>query len=63
MNEVSYDVNFIKQEKVSQDYDEAKISKYYQENKTHFKDAEGKILPQENAKDAVIAEKLLKIKR
>jgi len=56
MTEVSYEVNYIKQEKVSQTYEEAKISKYYQENKTHFKDSEGKILSLENAKDAVVAE-------
>ena len=56
MTEVSYEVNYVKQEKVSQTYEEAKISKHYSENKTHFKDSEGKILPLGNAKDAVVAE-------
>jgi len=56
MTEGSYEVNFIKQEQVTATYDETKISKHYSENKTHFKDSDGKILPLENAKDAVIAE-------
>jgi len=56
MTDVSYEVNYIKQEKITQTYEEAKISKHYQENKTHFKDSEGKILSLENAKDAVVAE-------
>jgi len=56
MTEVSYEVDYIKQKKVTQSYDEAEISKYYQENKTHFKDSEGKILSLEDAKDAVVAE-------
>ncbi len=56
MTEVSYEVNYIKQEKITQTYEEAKLSKYYQENKTHFKDSEGKILSLENAKDAVVTE-------
>lgn len=56
MSEVSYDVNFVKQEKVTQTYEESKISEYYSENKTHFKDSEGKILTLTNAKDAVVAE-------
>lgn len=54
MTEVSYELNFIKQEKVTGQYEESKVSKYYQENKTKFKDSEGKILTIENAKDAVI---------
>jgi len=56
MTEVSYEVNYIKQESISKDYDKAKISKHYQDNKSHFKDSEGKILSQENAKDAVLKE-------
>ena len=56
MTEVSYEVDYIKQKKVTQSYDEAEISKHYQENKTHFKDSEGKILSLEDAKDAVVAE-------
>lgn len=56
MNEVSYNVRFIKQEPVVATYDDAKISSHYQDNKTHFKDKNGKILPLEQAKDAVVAE-------
>jgi peptidyl-prolyl cis-trans isomerase D len=56
MTEVSYDVRAIHQEKVTASYDEAKLSEYYNDNKTHFKDAEEKIIPFENAKDAITAE-------
>ena len=56
MSEVSYNVKYIKQEKVSKEYDDAKISQHYAKNKNHFKDADGKILDLENAKDKVIAE-------
>jgi peptidyl-prolyl cis-trans isomerase D len=56
MTDVSYEINFVKQAPVSKNYDDATISKYYQENKTHFRDSEGKILPLENAKDAVVKE-------
>ncbi|MDO8455037.1 MAG: SurA N-terminal domain-containing protein [Sulfurimonas sp.] len=55
MSEVTYDVKFIKQNKVSQKYDEAKINEYYEQNKANFKDKDGKILALENAKEAVIA--------
>jgi len=54
MSEVSYELNFLKQEKVIKEHEESKISKYYQENKIKFKDSEGKILSLEKAKDAVI---------
>ena len=54
MSEVSYELNFVKQAKITGKYEESKISKYYQENKTKFKDSEGKILTIENAKDAII---------
>ncbi len=56
MNEKSFQVKFIKQSPVSATYDEATISKYYQENKTHFKDSEGKILELSNAKDSIVKE-------
>ena len=56
MTEVQYDVKYIKQEKVTKDYDDAKISSHYSDNKTHFKDTDGKILSLENAKEAVLAE-------
>ena len=53
MSEVSYDVKYIKQEKVSKEYDDAKLSQHYNSNKAHFKDSEGKILPLELAKEKV----------
>ena len=56
MTEVSYDVNYIKQAKVSKEYDEAVISEYYNDNKTHFKDSEGKILNPTEANYKVIQE-------
>ncbi|MDH4944207.1 peptidylprolyl isomerase [Sulfurimonas sp. C5] len=56
MTDVSYDIKFIKQEAVTDTYDEATISKYYEENKTHFKDKEGKLLELAQAKDAVVTE-------
>jgi len=56
MSEVSYEVKYMKQEKVSKTYDDAKIKQHYSDNKTHFKDNEGKILPLEQAKEAVVAE-------
>lgn len=56
MSEVSYEVKFIKQDKISDKYDEAKINEHYLANKTHFKDSEGKILPLEDARVSVIDE-------
>ncbi len=56
MSEISYDIKFIKQPKISQEYDEATISQYYNDNKTNFKDEEGKILPLDAAMDKVKAE-------
>lgn len=56
MTEVSYEVNYIKQTKVSQENNETKINEHYSQNKNHYKDEEGKIIPLEDAKDIVIAE-------
>jgi len=56
MNDISYDVKFIKQEKISLSFDDAKISEYYNDNKTHFKDTDGKILGLDKAKQNVITE-------
>ena len=53
MTEVSYDVKFITQVNISKEYNEAELSQYYNDNKTHFKDAEGKILALENAKEKI----------
>ncbi len=54
MTEVSYELNYIKQAKIMDTHEEAKISKYYQENKNRFKDSDGKILSLENAKEMVV---------
>ncbi len=56
MTEVSHEVKYIKQTKISNHYSEEKITEYYSENKTHFKDNEGKILPQEAARESIIAQ-------
>jgi len=56
MTEVSYEVKYIKQTPLNESYDDAKIAEYYANNKTHFKNAEGKIIPLESAKLAVIQE-------
>ena len=53
MTEISYDIKYIKQAKVSKEYDETALSDYYNENKLHFKDADGKILPLDAAKDKI----------
>jgi peptidyl-prolyl cis-trans isomerase D len=56
MSEVSYDLTYIKQEKVTKEYDDSKIHEYYVNNKNHFKNKDGKILTEDKAKDAVIVE-------
>jgi len=56
MTPISYEVAVIKQAKVSKTYKDEKIEERYKQNKTHFKDKDGKILPLEKAKDAVIEE-------
>jgi len=56
MSEVSYDVKYLTQASVTAEYDEAKISAHYSDNRTHFKGQDGKILPLSQAKESVIAE-------
>jgi peptidyl-prolyl cis-trans isomerase D len=56
MSEVSYEIKYIKQTPVDENYDDATISKYYNENRTHFKDSEGKIVTLESAKNMVTEE-------
>lgn len=53
MREASYDVKFIKQPKISKEYDEAALQEYYNENKADFKDAEGKIVAFEESKNKI----------
>ena len=54
--DVTYELKVIKQAPVSKTYDDVKISSHYADNKTHFKAEDGKILPLEKVKSAVIAE-------
>ena len=56
MSEVSYEVKYITQEQVKDSYTDDKISKHYNENRTHFKDKEGKILSLDLAKEFVTKE-------
>ncbi len=53
MSEVSYDVKYIKQPKVTKEHDEALLAEHYNENKANFKDSEGKILALEAAKEKI----------
>ncbi|MCK9492244.1 MAG: SurA N-terminal domain-containing protein [Sulfurimonas sp.] len=55
MSEVMYEVKFIKQSRISGKYEDQEIEEYYNDNKTHLKDSDGKILPLEGAKASVIA--------
>lgn len=54
--EVGYEIHYITQAPVTKEYTQEQTLKYYTENKTHFKDKEGKILPLEQVKDKVIAQ-------
>ena len=56
MTDVSYEVKYITQDQVFKEYDEKKTTDYYNDNKTHFKDAQGKILSLEKAKGLVVKE-------
>lgn len=56
MNEVTYEVKYIKQSRLSNKYEDAKIKEHYLANKTHFKDVDGKLLPLEGARASVINE-------
>ena len=56
MSEVTYEVNFIKQAKLSKVFDESKINEYYKENRTHFKNKEGKVMPLADAKEKILKE-------
>jgi len=56
MSEVSYEVKFIKQPKLSLEFDDAAISGHYEDNKLNFKDSDGKILSLEDARSMVISE-------
>ncbi|WP_457744793.1 peptidylprolyl isomerase [Sulfurimonas sp.] len=56
MSDVVYQVKYIKQTPIHAQYSDKKIKQYYQDNRTHFKAKDAKILPLEKAKDKVIDE-------
>ena len=56
MSEITYEIKYIKQSKLSNTYEESKLVSHYNDNKTHFKGEDGKILPIEDAKDMVTKE-------
>ena len=56
MSDVVYEVNFIKIAPITKEFSDAEIAKYYNENKTHFRTNEGKILSLADAKEKVLNE-------
>ncbi len=56
MSDVSYEVAYIKQERLSNKYEDSKISQHYKANKNHFKDVDGKLLALAGARESVIIE-------
>ncbi|MBA1437774.1 MAG: peptidylprolyl isomerase [Epsilonproteobacteria bacterium] len=56
MTAVSYKVALLKHQPQSNKYDQSAIASYYQENKNHFKDKEGKLLSLKDAQPAIIKE-------
>ncbi len=56
MSEVSYELKYIKQEFLSKEYNNTKISEYYSQNKNHFRNIDGKILDLKSAREKVIFE-------
>lgn len=59
-SEVSYELKYIKQPKSSKEFGEAKLTEYYNENKTHFKGEDAKILSYENSKTKILEELITK---
>jgi len=56
MSEVSYDIRFIKQSKITKEYDESLLNEHYSENKNSLKDGDGKILSFDEAKEKIKSE-------
>ena len=54
--EVAYVIEYIVQQPLHKHYDDKQIQEYYNDNKTHFRSTDGKILPLDKAKESVIAE-------
>lgn len=60
MSEVAYELKYIKQGKISKEFTQEELMAHYNENKESFKNAEGKILELESAKEKIIQELVAK---
>jgi peptidyl-prolyl cis-trans isomerase D len=56
MTGISYDVKYVKQEKLTITYENAQLIEYYNDNKIHFKGEDAKILAFEDAKEKIAIE-------
>lgn len=56
MTDISYDVKYLVQNEINSTYSSSQISQYYVQNKTHFKDSDGKILSLEAATQDIVKE-------
>ncbi|MFA6760001.1 MAG: peptidylprolyl isomerase [Sulfuricurvum sp.] len=56
MSEVSYDVSFVTTPFVAKEYSDGEIEEFYEHQKDSFKDANGKILSLEDAREQVVFE-------
>ena len=56
MSDISYNLKYIKQTPQKESYSNAKLASYYADNKTHFKDSDGKIIAFTLAKSAITKE-------
>ena len=54
--EVLYHIALVEQKALHENFDETKIKTYYNDNKSHFRGDDGKILPLEEAKKKVVEE-------
>ncbi len=55
MTDISYKIEYFKQDEIDTTYTDEKILAYYNDNKTHFKDETGKIIPLEKSKNEIVA--------
>jgi len=55
-SEVTYDIEFIKQKNINSEYTQNQLTKYYNDNKMHFKGNDGKILPLSDVKEKIVSE-------
>ncbi len=56
MTQTEYHIAYVIQEPLVKSYSDKEIATYYHDNKLHFKDNDGKILPLEKAKNLVVQE-------